>query len=95
MPGNLLANPGFEQLEGGFPASWGTFDDKARALVALDRETAFAGEYSLRVTSDPAETWQPLFSGGLKVEPGGGTWWLATFRRSSASLVPAVCRPRR
>ena len=71
VSGNLLANPGFEQVEGGLPASWGTFDDQARSLVALDRATVFAGEYALMVTGDPAETWQPVFSGGLKVESGG------------------------
>ncbi len=71
VAGNLVANPGFEQVRGGFPAGWGTFDERASGLVALDRHEVFAGEFALRVTGDPAESWQPLFSDGLKVEPGG------------------------
>jgi hypothetical protein len=67
---NLLANPGFEQVQGGFPGGWGTFDEKARSLVALDRREVFAGDFALRVTGDAAETWQPLFSEGLQVTPG-------------------------
>ena len=70
-PGNLLTNPGFERVEGGFPVGWGTFDDKAKGLVALDHQEVFAGNYSLRVTGDPAESWLPLFSEGFKTEPGG------------------------
>lgn len=69
-PGNLLLNPGFEEVDGGFPVGWHTFDDKAQSLGALDRQEVFAGTYSLRVTGDPLETWLPLFSAGLKAEPG-------------------------
>ena len=78
---NLLANPGFEQVQDGFPVGWGTFDEKARGLVTLDRREAFAGDYALRLTGDPAEVWQPLFSEGLKVEPAGA-YTLGGYSRS-------------
>ncbi|MGE5532666.1 MAG: carbohydrate binding domain-containing protein, partial [Bacteroidota bacterium] len=70
IPGNLLANPGFEDTHEGFPAGWSTFDAKARSLVAIDAREVFAGRYSLRVTGDPGENWAPLFSGTVKTEPG-------------------------
>jgi hypothetical protein len=71
VPGNLLANPGFEETLEGFPAGWSTFDAKARSLVAIDGREVFAGRYSLRVTGDPGESWAPLFSGSVKTDPGG------------------------
>ncbi|MEN6644661.1 MAG: beta-galactosidase [Armatimonadia bacterium] len=82
IPGNLLTNPGFEQAEVGFPVGWRTFDEKAKGLVALDRQEVFAGTYSLRVTGDPAEAWLPLFSGGIKTEPNG-EYTLGCFSKSA------------
>lgn len=70
VPGNLLANPGFERVENGFPVGWGTFDDKAKSLVAIDGREVFAGAYSLRVTGDPGGNWAPLFSDGIRAEAG-------------------------
>ena len=81
---NLLANPGFENIQKGFPIGWGTFEEKARSMAAIDREYALDGKYSLRMTGDPAEAWEPVFSDNITVTPSG-EYTLAGYCKSNAT----------
>jgi hypothetical protein len=67
---NLVQNPGFEQIDRGFPSSWRTFTDKAKEMFSIDRDEAFAGKYSLHARGELSVEWAPIFSNTISVKPG-------------------------
>ncbi|MGD9496653.1 MAG: beta-galactosidase [Armatimonadota bacterium] len=50
-PPNLVANPGFEQIEGGLPAAW-----ELAGEVSLDNAQFYAGASGLRISHERAAT---------------------------------------
>jgi len=70
---NVVANSGFETLEGGFPKGWAFDRRNTDAALTVDETTAHSGKRSLKITNGTgfgAHVYGMLsYRGGVKVEP--------------------------